>query len=91
MNPEDVVTFELGAGVSKDFYVNASELTISIKGAYSVSGGEKNKIHMKLLSPRDEILKVQQETKEAVFEITPDMLGLYKIRFSNKNVNLMQT
>lgn len=87
MNPEDVVTFELGAGQRKEFYANASAYTEYIKGAYSVSGGESNKIYMSVFNPKEQEILNKAQKNEAVFRIKPNTQGLFRIRFSNKNVN----
>lgn len=89
MNPEDVITFELGAGQKKDFYANTSIHTESIKGAYSVSGGETNKIYVAVYDPSDKEVLSKTQEKEAVFQIKPNLKGLYRIRFSNKNVRIV--
>eukprot|EP00826_Nyctotherus_ovalis_P063382 TRINITY_DN9291_c0_g1_i2.p7 TRINITY_DN9291_c0_g1~~TRINITY_DN9291_c0_g1_i2.p7 ORF type:complete len:101 (+),score=43.50 TRINITY_DN9291_c0_g1_i2:2001-2303(+) len=89
MNPEDVITFELGAGQKKDFFANATLHAESIKGAYSVSGGEKNKIYVTVFDPSEQEMMNKAQEKEAVFQIKTRLKGLYRIRFSNKNVRLV--
>jgi len=88
MNPEDVITFELGAGQRKDFYANTTSGTESIKGAYSISGGETNKIYMEVYDPSEQLVLTKAQEREAVFQMKPNLKGMYRIRFSNKNVKL---
>jgi len=91
MNPEDVITFELGAGQRKDFFANTTNLTEYVRGAYSISGGESNKIYMSVFNPSDQEILSKSQKRESVFKIKPSLRGLYKIRFSNKNVTLTCT
>eukprot|EP00826_Nyctotherus_ovalis_P011198 TRINITY_DN12924_c0_g1_i1.p2 TRINITY_DN12924_c0_g1~~TRINITY_DN12924_c0_g1_i1.p2 ORF type:complete len:133 (+),score=35.54 TRINITY_DN12924_c0_g1_i1:143-541(+) len=86
MNPEDIITFELGAGQRKEFFANATAHVESIKGAYSVSGGESNKIYVAVFNPGEQEIMKRESQREAVFQIKPTLKGFYKIRFSNKNV-----
>lgn len=87
MDPENIVTFELGAGQKKDFFANVTMPGCYLMGAYIVSDTEKSKVTMTVYSPDERILLTKSETNEAAFKSSKPAVGLYRISFSNKNVS----
>jgi hypothetical protein len=86
VRPEDIVTFELGAGERRAFVLSVQTLPVTIKGAYIVSASKRNKIHFHVFLPNGTYYIAREQKKDAVFVFQPDTTGDYTFEFANRNV-----
>ena len=87
MDPEDIAVFEIGAGERRVFSLHMGSAPAKIKGTYSVSGGEKNKISFSIFYPNGTIAFMRTAKKELVFSLDTDLVGEYILEFINRNVS----
>lgn len=87
VSPEDVVNFELEAGDKKAFYLTVTTAPATIQGAYSIAGGEKNKVHFNIYGPGGDIVFTLSRKKESIVAFETEAPGEYKLEFANKNVS----
>ena len=86
MDPENIVIFEIAAGERKAFVYPLKAADAKIIGAYSVSGGETNKISFSIFFPNGTFAISRSNKKEAVFAMNTDVAGDYTLEFINRNV-----
>ncbi len=86
VQPEDVVSFELGAGDKKSFFGRVALLPAALRGAYTVSGGEKNKVSLIVYAPNGSVVLTRAHAKEVIFSYDADSVGEYRLEFTSKNV-----
>jgi len=86
MDPENVVIFELAAGERKVFNINGKGILGRIIGAYSVSGGDQNKITFSIFLPNNTLGLIRSKKKDVIFSLPIDLQGDYILEFINRNV-----
>eukprot|EP00829_Urostomides_striatus_P002076 TRINITY_DN1222_c0_g1_i3.p1 TRINITY_DN1222_c0_g1~~TRINITY_DN1222_c0_g1_i3.p1 ORF type:complete len:158 (-),score=53.72 TRINITY_DN1222_c0_g1_i3:18-491(-) len=67
MKPEDVINFELPAGEKKIFVEKVDIVPITLKGAYTVSASQWNKVTLTIMAPNLTIISASKQKKDAMF------------------------
>lgn len=84
----DLMYFHVNAGEQRVFYEDIDKVPSIIRGAYSVSAEQRNKIHFTIYDPDMNPIYMRSKVKEAIIYIQANKTGTYSLEFSNRNVFL---
>ncbi len=85
-NAADLLFFKINAGEKKVFFEDVKAVPALVRGAYSVSAEQRNKILFNAYDPEGYIIMARSRLKEAIVYFQANKTGKYLLEFVNQNV-----
>lgn len=82
--PSDMVTFELAARGTEEFYEMIEIVPSKVRGAFFVSSKETKDLDMTITAPDDSVMYEALKQKEGIFVFDASQHGQYSFRFNNR-------